>query len=342
MVKKRAYNMSITIKDIAKLAGVSHTTVSRALNNSPFISEKRKAAIKELAITHGYTPNSHAKCLVLNKSFNIGLFFTTLDFGITPDYFFLIIRTLQKQLKGKYKLIIRGIDDYNGDYYLINKKTFDGVITISQNLNDDKFIQYIENIDLPQVIINRKYNSPYSDSVYSNEAEIVKEAIEFLIKNGHKKICFAKGSKDYTSTTIRFRGYTQALEANSIPLEDKYILEGDYNVDSGYQAMKKILKLTPRPTAVFFGSDNMAMGALKCINENNLSVPENISILSFDNTEFSVYLNPPLTTIDRPTTKIMTEGIKLLLNRIESKLPQNPTAKCINSTLIIRDSVKNI
>ena len=336
--------MSITIKEIAKLAQVSHTTVSRALNDSCLISCKTKGIIKKIAAKHGYVPNSNAKCLVLNKTFNIGIFFTTLHFGLTPDYFFQIIRTLQKKLKRRYKLVIRGIDDYHGNYHLINKKAFDGIITVSQCISDDTFIRHIERVELPQVIINRKYNSKKSDSIYSNEKEVVKSAIEFLIENGHYRICFAKGSKSYTATKDRLAGYLEVLKKHSIPINDDYILEGNYNIESGYTAMEKILNLKARPTAIFFGNDNMALGALSCIKENKLSVPDDFSIIGFDNAEFAHYMTPSLTTIERPTPKIIIKGLNNLLHKIESKVKHTcpPISKCMNSRIIIRNSVKKL
>jgi LacI family transcriptional regulator, purine nucleotide synthesis repressor len=335
--------MSVTIKDIAKLAGVSHTTVSRSLNDSSLISDKTKKRIKEIATKQGYTPNNNAKCLVLNKSFNIGVFITTLNFGVTPDYFFQVVRTLQKLLKGKYKLVVRGIDDYKEeDYFLINRKTFDGIITITQDSQDDKFIHHIERIKLPHVIINRKFNSTHTDCIYSNEKETVKTAIEYLIENGHSKICFVKGTNNFTSTKDRLSGYVEALRKNSIAFNENYILEGDYNINSGYKAMENILRLTPLPTAIFFGSDNMALGALKCIQENNLSVPENFSIIGFDNTEFSSYLTPSLTTIERPNEEIVTDALNCLILRIDEKDSCPTISKCITSTFIKRKSVKII
>ena len=335
--------MSVTIKDIAKLAGVSHTTVSRSLNDSSLISDKTKKIVKEIASKQGYIPNSNAKSLVLNKSFNIGVFITTLNFGVTPDYFFQIVRTIQKLLKGKYKLVVRGIDDYREeDYFLINRKAFDGIIIITQDLQDDNFIHYLETIKLPNVIINRKFSSEHTDCIYSNEKETVKEAIDYLIKNGHSKICFVKGTNNFSSTKDRLAGYVEALKENSIVINKNYIFEGDYNINSGYKAMEKILCLTQRPTAIFFGSDNMALGALKCIQENKFSVPEDFSIIGFDNTEFSSYLNPSLTTIERPNAEIVTEALNCLLVRIEDKSSCKTISKCVKSTLIKRESIKKI
>ena len=335
--------MSVTIKDIAKLAGVSHTTVSRALNDSSLISETTKKNIKEIATKYGYAPNHNAKSLVLNKSFNIGVFFTTLNFGITPDYFFQIIRTLQKQLKGKYKLVVRGIDDYlEEDYYQINSKTFDGIITVSQDIKDDKFIYYVEKMKIPQVIINREFLSEHSDCIYTNEKEIVKLSIKHFIDCGHRKIAFVKGTNNYSSTKSRLSGYFEALKENSINVDEKYILNGDYNIDSGFKAMHKILSLSSKPTAIFFGSDNMALGALKYISQNNLKVPQDFSIIGFDNAEFTYYLSPSLTTIERPNFSIVTEAINRLLSRIEKPSPKAPLLKCIPSKLIFRDSTKKI
>ena len=150
--------MSVTIKDIARIIGVSHTTVSRALNNSPYISEKTKKLIKETAEKYGYIPNTSAKSLVLQRSFNIGLFFSTLNLGVTSNFFFEIVSTVQTLIKNDYKLIIRGIDDYRGDYFEINKKSFDGVILVSQAAQDTSLVENLVTKQIPSVIINRNMN----------------------------------------------------------------------------------------------------------------------------------------------------------------------------------------
>ena len=125
-------------------------------------------------------------------------------------------------------------------------------------------------------------------------------------------------------------------------INNDYIIEGEYDIHSGYKAMEQILDLHDRPTAIFFGSDNMAFGAMKRLFENNLAVPDDFSIIGFDNAEFTSYLSPSLTTIERPSQAIITEGLNCLLSRIQSKDTYPAISKCINSELIIRNSIGKI
>jgi DNA-binding LacI/PurR family transcriptional regulator len=334
--------MAVTIKDIAKIVGVSHTTVSRALNNSPYISEKTKITIKQVAEKYGYIPNTSAKSLVLQRSFNIGLFFSTLNLGVTSNFFFETVSAVQNLIKDDYKLIIRGIDDYKGDYFELNNKAFDGVILVSQAAQDDKLIEALIRKSIPSVIVNRNIGNVEIDSFYSNEREITKEATEYLIQHGHTKIAYVKGKEHSISTEERFSGFMDAVSANSIELQEGYISSGDYSIKSGYDAMNNILKLDPKPTAAFCTNDNMALGAVRCLHENNIKVPEEFSIIGFDNTEYSEYLVPALTTIDRPIHKIVEEATKRLLTLINADKDKEKTVirKCFESEIIYRDSVK--
>ena len=334
--------MAITIKDIARMVGVSHTTVSRALNNSPYISEKTKIKIKQVAEKYDYIPNTSAKSLVLQRSFNIGLFFSTLNLGVTSNFFFEIVSTVQSLIKDDYKLIIRGIDDYNDDYFELNNKAFDGVVLVSQTAQDDKFIEAVIKKEIPAVIVNRNNCKVKIDSFYSNEREIAKKATEYLIGCGHSNIAYVKGKKSSISTEERFSGFMDAIKKNSINLKEENIIFGDYSINSGYEAMRKILNINPRPSAVFCSNDNMALGAIRCLHENNIKIPKEFSIIGFDNTEYSEYLIPALTTINRPVHKIVEEATKRLLWVINSdKEKENSIVKkCFESQIIYRDSVR--
>ena len=140
--------MSITIKDIAKLANVSHTTVSRALNNSPLINEETKSKIKAIAEELHYVPNYSAKSLVLDKSYTIGLFFSSIIQSTSPSFFYETIRGINTVIEEKYNLVVRGVNSYR-DYSTINNKRFDGIILMSQSDNDNAFIYHVIKQEIP-------------------------------------------------------------------------------------------------------------------------------------------------------------------------------------------------
>ncbi|HJO94640.1 MAG TPA: substrate-binding domain-containing protein [Victivallales bacterium] len=238
-------------------------------------------------------------------------------------------------------MIIRWIEDYDENYTSIHDKKFDGVIIVSQSKNDNSFLQYIKNIKMPAVIINRNSSDFSLDSFYTDESEIVKDAIELFIKQGHKKIAVIKGKNSAISTEYRMSGYLKALRSNNIDVHEEYIIPGRYDIESGYAGMKSILDLKDLPTAIFCFNDNMAVGAIKLLYERNYKVPDDFSLIGFDNTEVSKYLIPTLTTIDRPMETITIRGINRLLFKIESKDESHQQMnECIKSILIIGSSVK--
>lgn len=332
--------MSVTIKDIAKLANVSHTTVSRALNNSPYINSETKARIKALAKELNYVPNYNAKSLVLLKSYIIGVFFSSISEGTSDTFFHEIVKGLNKVMDKKYNLVIRGIDNYEYSHPIDNKNV-DGVIVVSQSKNDDSFIQTIIEKNIPMVVINRAINEEGIVNILSNDTKGSYDAVEYLIHNNHKKIGLIQGNMEFESSTYRKKGYIMALEKNNIKINNDYILSGKYTLESGYDNMKKLLKLKNRPTAVFCANDDIAVGAMKAVFESGLSVPEDISIIGFDNSNFCNYVTPTLTSVKKDSLTMSEIGGLYLLDIINKK-NLNKDKIFIESRLVVRDSVKKL
>lgn len=332
--------MSVTIKDIAKLANVSHTTVSRALNNSPYINEETKIKIKALAKELNYVPNYNAKSLVLLKSYVIGVFFSSISEGTSDTFFHEIITGINKVIDKEYNLVIRGIDDYK-NYNLINNRNFDGIIVVSQSENDDKFIQTILEKNIPTVVINRYIEDNEVVNIMSDDTTGAYDAVTYFIKNNHKKIALIEGNKEFASSRYRKKGYLKALEDNNIPINEQFILSGKYNLESGYENMKKLLQLDNKPTAVFCSNDDIGVGAMKAISEKGLRVPDDISIIGFDDSKFCNYVKPTLTSVKKDSLTMSEYGGKNLLNIINNK-EVNKDKVYIQSKLVIRQSVKRL
>lgn len=329
--------MSITIKDIAKMANVSHTTVSRALNNSPFINEDTKKRIIEIADELNYVPNYNAKSLVLNKSYNIGLFFSTIHKGTSSSFFHEVIDGVSDIIRGNYNLVIRGIDDCK-DFNYVSKKRFDGIILVSQSESDNPFIYDTINKEIPLIVLNREIEAKNIINIISSETEGAYEATKFLIQEGHKKIAMIEGKVGFKSSLDRKNGFIRALIDNKIQIQNEYFIGGNYDVESGFSAMESLLKLEEVPTAVFCSNDDMAVGAMKAIQKAGLSVPKDISIIGFDDNIFSNYVTPALTTVRKLSRKISIVGGKKLLEMLDK--PNIEKEKVfIDTELIIRDSV---
>ncbi|CAM4354451.1 MAG: LacI family DNA-binding transcriptional regulator [Paenibacillus macerans] len=308
--------MTVTIKDLAKLANVSHTTVSRALNNSPFIKEETKRKIMELAAQMNYTPNVNAKSLVMQRSYTIGLFFTSLKRGTSSSFFADAMSGVNQVIDVEYNLFTRGIEDY-ADYASIHRKRFDGIIVMSQSESDNAFIYHVLQQEIPLVVLNRQVADSRIINILSDDKEGAYAAGKHLIAAGHTRIAMIEGVEGFKSTQQRREGLLNALIDSGIPIVGDYFVHGRYDMESGFQAMLDLLKLEQPPTAVFCANDDMAIGAMKAAFERGKRVPEDISVIGFDDIEFAQFTTPSLTTIKRPIEEISAEGARKLLRLID-------------------------
>ncbi|MFO6497465.1 LacI family DNA-binding transcriptional regulator [Bacillus sp. z60-11] len=332
--------MSVTIKDIARLANVSHTTVSRALNNSPLIKEKTKQKILDIAAEMNYKPNFNAKSLVTQKSFTIGLFLTSLTDGTSSSFFADILRGVNKVIDENYNMFVRGIDDYH-DFSSIHRNRYDGVILISQSERDQAFLDHVLKQEIPVVVLNRKIEEQSVMNIVANENEGANLAASHFIENGHTRIAMVRGKEGFKSSQERKAGFLRALRTHDLPAKSEYMLRGDYTMKSGYSAMEALLKLEQPPTALFCANDDMAIGAMNALYANGKRCPEDMSIIGFDDIGFSAYTTPSLTTVKKPTEKISMIGAESLLSLIEN--PRTETRQTLLSTeLIIRNSVMRL
>ncbi|MGK0466125.1 LacI family DNA-binding transcriptional regulator [Clostridium sp.] len=339
--------MEVTIKDIAKIANVSHTTVSRALNDSPFINVETKAKIMAIAKELNYVTNYSAKSLVLNRSYNIGLIFTTISEATASSFFHETVNGVNSVIKESYNLVVRGIDDYK-NFTFINKRSFDGIILMSQSDSDNSFIYYLMEKKIPLVVLNRDINESSLVNILSSDKKGAYEAVMYLIENGHKNIAIIEGKEGFNSTIERKNGFLDALIESKLLIKNEYMAQGDFTIGSGYSAMKKILKLRTIPTAVFCSNDEMAVGAMKATFEAGLDVPSDISIMGFDGNQLGAYLRPTLTTVRRPIIEVSRKGAEKLLNIIGSSSIKgksdiiNGEKIYINTELVERNSVAKI
>ncbi len=330
--------MRPTIKDIAKVAGVSHTTVSRALNHSLSIKEETKEKIFKVANQLNYVPNYNARSLVLNKSYTVGLFFTSIANGTSSSFLADVIKGVNVAIEEKFNLYVRGIDDYQ-DYKLINRQRFDGIILLSQSDEDDQFIQHVLDQKIPLVVLNREMKDDRCViNILSNDRDGVYDATKYLFMNGHRKIAFIEGKQGFKSTKERKEGFLDAYIDLHLNVENQYVVQGANTMQSGYEAMKVLLTLANRPTAVFCSNDDMAIGAMKAVFSEGLSVPSDISIIGFDDIGVAQYTTPALTTVKRPIEKISEKGTEQLLEIMNNELTKQVKI-FLGTQLIERDSV---
>lgn len=331
--------MATTIKDIAKALGISHSTVSRALTGSQEVSEETKKRILKAAKELNYIPNMNARSLKLDKAYNIGVFFSTIDNGTSPFVFQTVINSVYRNIDKKYNVIVKGIDMYEEN--TINPKNYDGILVVSQKEDDNNFIKEILEKGIPIVVINRKVKYDVIN-VYTDESIGTYKGVEELIKNGHKDIAIIEGSKHFDSTKMRRKGYLDAFKAYNLGFNKDLVVNGDFSVKSGYLQAKELIKRKKKFTAIFAFNDEMATGAIKALLEEGLKVPEDISILGFDGNDIGKFISPSITTIKRPIGEIARISIEKLLKLLNGEKEITNRKIYVESELELGNSIKNL
>jgi LacI family transcriptional regulator len=331
-----------TLKEIAKATGYSIATVSRALNGYHDVSEETKKKINQTALDLGYSPNILARSLVMKQSKTLGfivsdlklestkdnIMFETLcgvsDFLATSDYeFVLLSTTTSKQRNKTYKQIC-------------TERQLDGVIIQGLKI-EDPYLQEAVQDNIPCVLIDIPVEGEGIGNVTSNQIESAKHAVKYLYRMGHKHIAFVNGSENAHVSKIRKMGYLEALKDSNLEFNEDYIVSGDFTEERAKQSAITLLLNHPEITALFCASDVMALGVLQAARELKLKVPEQLSIIGFDNIILSKYVTPPLTTVGQFPYKMGIQAAQMLIDLIEGK-PREKTVE-IQNELILRDSV---
>jgi LacI family transcriptional regulator len=337
----------ITIKDIARVAGVSHTTVSRALNGSPLINPETRGKIEKIAAEMNYIPNVSAKSLVMKKTYTIGLFFSSIDQGTSASFLVDAIKGIHHALDENYSLTVHGID---GIRHLegISPHRFDGILVMSQSDADNAFIYHVKKAGIPLVVLNRHLDDPGIANVVANDREGVREAIDYAIGRGHRRLAIMEGKTGFRSAAERKQGFLESLLAHGLSLPAEYQAAGDYSIDSGYRTMNSLLDLPEPPTLVFCANDDMAIGAMNACFARGVSVPDQVSLIGFDDIVFAGYTNPAMTTIRKPVADISELGTRKLVELMKPPGPDQTDTEqpgetlFVPTTLMIRQSVADI
>lgn len=321
----------MTIYDIAKELKVSVATVSKVINNYPDVSAKTRKRIQDFLNEINFQPNSHAQTLSTKKSWMIGVvYYEDTGVGMRHPYFSAVIDSFKKSVESVGYSIHFGsknsrlMNDNFLDYFRYRK--VDGIVVMCTGTHDQKTMQMVES-EIPTIIVDMHIKG--ATTVTSNNELGCQLAVEYFVKNGHTKIAHIAGSnhENWISNT-REQGFIDAMHAQNIEIPSEYIQYGeDFAFDSGYAAMKRLITLENRPTAVFVASDLMAAAAIEAIVDSGLEVPDDISIIGFDDIELAQFLKPKLTTIRQNTEMIGKEAARLLVEHIEHK--KKKTTECI-------------
>lgn len=329
----------VTIKDIAKIAGVSHTSVSRALNDHPSMKKETKQKIVKIAKDLGYVANMNARSLYTRKSYTIGLFFSTLEPYTSMGFLADVLQGVQAEVPRDYILSVQEINHFELNENYI-KQRFDGIVVMSQTDRDDEFIYAVKRAGVPIVVVNRYFDNDETINILARDSQSVKEAIDYAYRLGHTSIGVIEGPAKFRSTTERKAGLLESLNEHHITLKPEHIAAGDYSIKSGREAMETILSASDTyPSFIFAFNDDMAIGAISTCHKHKIRVPEDISFIGFDDMSFSAYINPPLTTIHRPVKEIASTGARELMNLINH--PETEKKRIyVDTEFVVRESIQ--
>ncbi|MBD1378727.1 LacI family DNA-binding transcriptional regulator [Metabacillus arenae] len=321
--------MSITIKDVAKKANVSASTVSRILNNLPGYSEETRQKVEKVIEELGYQPNAIARGLINRQTKIIGVLVPRVSDLFAGE----ILAGIEEQAQDLgYSVMICKTNNRTRDYLrTLYEKRVDGIIMVSGAINPDSYKE-IEMMNVPVVVVAAQPNYPKIPSININEYQASYDAIKYLVEKGHSHIGMIAGTKG----DDRIKGFKDALNDAGITVTDHMITYGDYHFDSGVQGMAELIENYPSITGVFCASDEMAVGALSCLYKHGISVPEKISIVGFDNTSAAKKAVPPLTTVAQPLYDMGESAIHLLLD------PSSEGNKVYPHHIIERDTVRSL
>lgn len=325
--------MSVSIKDIALRANVSPSTVSRALNNHPRISADTRATIQDLSKSMDYVPSAIARDLVGQRSATIGV--AIADF-LNPFYSTIIAGVEDIAIGSNYHVFASSFyRDKHLELALLNsfyERRLAGII-VAGSVMDHEYFSFPHREIMPAVLINCP---AYPVSVSVDKVLGARLAVEHLITLGHRRIAHVRHAHDYETAQLRFSGYKETLKRYGIAVDDRYIVAGDERFTGGVRAVDQLLALPEPPTAVFCFNDMTAVGVINALLKKGINVPDDISVVGFDDLDIASFYHPALTTVRQPTYQLGREAAKMLSDLIAGK--KSIKAQISKPQLIIRES----
>jgi len=333
-------NPKINITEIAKQAGVSIATVSRAINDPALVKTETRERILDIIKSTNYKINYVAKNLRTNKSYSIGLIYTS----VLMVFYHVISKGVEDiAIKNSYNVFFCNSGDdpvKENDYLsLLYEKRVDGIIISPTGKNDDIYKNIISS-GIPVCFFDRNVRGVTADGVFVDNRKGSRQAVEYLLKKGYQKIGFISGPKRIMTGNERLKGYMEAHEALGVGVNKKLIQEGDYQYESGYRCAKELLD-NNKIDALYIANEPMAAGALQLVNEKGLRFPKDIGFLMWDDPYWATLVRPNISTIAQPCYTIGTTAAELLFKKIDkgdSYMDKDSITITLNTSLVIRDS----
>ena len=337
-------NKKATIKDVASHSLVSIKTVSRVINNEYGVSKTTKSKVLKSIKALDYNPNKAAQGLRSKKSFLIGLVYDN------PDKFYLSdiqSGVLETCAKNGFSVVLFPCNHQEEDLTeklieFAKRTNLDGLI-LTPPISDMKELVRNVQLEIPLCVVSPGLLTSNPLCVSSDDFKATYTMTCHLIKQGHKEIGFIKGHKDHGATQHRLDGYLDALSDNNIQIKQENITEGDFSFDSGEIAAKQLLKKgASKVTAIFASNDAMAAGVMKAAHKAKINIPNDISLVGFDNSPTASQAWPSITTIAQPIKEMASSAAQILIDNISNKSEKKNVNKVFGSELVFRESVKKI
>jgi len=337
---RRTGGKPATINDIARLAEVSKKTVSRVINNSPFVKEDTRKRVEAVIAEHGYSPDPQARGLAFRRSFLVGMIYD----NPSPNYVVNMQQGVLDAVRGSgLELLVhpcnRGSETFLNDVrgFIVRQKLF-GVVLPPSVSEDERVVAILREADCPYVRIASVSLDEPARMVVTNDSRGGARAARHLAELGHRRIAFISGPDSFRSSHERGRGFTEGLAEYGVTLDPAYIRRAAYTFESGVEAATELLALPQRPTAIFAGNDEMAIGVMKAARDAGLRVPEDLSIVGYDDLPMASRVWPNLTTIRLPIRDMGRMAAEKLTARSRGLDPGTLIQPEVDPSLVVRDS----
>ncbi|MCC9168494.1 LacI family DNA-binding transcriptional regulator [Pontibacter harenae] len=336
-----AIKTKVTIHDIAEKLNITASTVSRALNDNPRISEVTKKAVVKAAKDLNYQPNNIAAALRNGKSHIIGVIVPTAD----RSFFASVVRGIEEIANNlNYKVIIcQSYDNYEKEVQTVDallSARVDGIIaSLGKNTENFDHFKKVQEKGVPLILFDRTSDAIEVSQIAIDDYLGAYKVVEHLIQQGCRRIAHFTSPKKVSIFRERLRGYAEALRDYGIPYDEELVVSSNLQLEDGRKSMEQLLQLKEMPDAVFSSSDYGAMGAMQVLKENNISIPQQVALAGFSNEPFTSFTDPPLTTIDQLSITMGTVTAELFFDQLKSEdRMKQPQKIVLKPQLIIRKS----
>ncbi len=328
--------MPVSIKDIAKLAGVSHSTVSRALRNSPLIPPPTRERIQRIASEHGYSASAIARSLVTRRTEAIGVVVTSIADPFNGE----VVAGIEGVANRDGYSVILATSQTDPDREMAVVRSFqerrvDGILIASSRVGS-LYVTSLSELKIPIVLLNNQHPGTFIHSVSIDNADGALKATRHLVELGHRRIAYIGDRSGLQSDTERYEGYVKALKRERIPVRRELVRRGDGKPEGAIRAAAELFALPERPTAIFCYNDMSALGVLEEARRARLKIPRDLSIMGFDDLFFTAFLDPPLTTVRQPKRELGERATALLIRLVKGESETQHTL--VKGELVVRGS----